>query len=222
MKSKTRVCVISPEIVGPHKNGGIGTHAYYLSLFLSREMGQEVTFIYTGEIGNHDEAYWRKWFREEKGIEFVWISPRSITGSDDEGHATGFPQISTRVYEWLRERTFDACHFQESLGNGFRSFQAKRLGIAFQDTRLTCTVHSSWDWINQAMQTLPQHGRGELEAKFMERYSITHCDALISPSQYMLDWVAENRIPVRATQHVLPYLFDPERPAVGSDRKSVV
>lgn len=216
MKSKTRVCVISPEIVGPHKNGGIGTHAYYLSLFLSGEMGQEVTFIYTGGIGNQDEAYWRKWFREEKGIEFVWISPCSITASDDGGHPPGLLQVSMKVCEWLRERAFDVCHFQESLGNGFRSFQAKRLGLAFQNTLLTCTVHSSWDWINQAMQTLPQHGRGELEAKYMERYSITHCDALISPSRYMLEWVAENRIPVRASQHVLPYLFDPELPAVGS------
>lgn len=215
LSNKSRVCVISPEIVGPHKNGGIGTHSYYLSLFLSRELQQEVTFLYTGDIELHDEAYWREAFQRDYGIEFVWM-PRAPTGGhSDSGEPTYFARTSSLVYEWLREREFAVCHFQEMLGNGFRSFQAKRLGLAFAETVLTCTVHSSWDWINQAMQTFPQHGRTELESKCMERYSVEHCDVLLSPSQYMLEWVAANRIPVRASQHVLPYLFDPELKAVG-------
>jgi len=213
--NKSRVCVISPEIVGPHKNGGIGTHSYYLSLFLSRELQQEVTFLYTGDIELHDEAYWRETFQRDYGIEFVWMPRGPMGGDSGSGEPTYFARTASLVYEWLREREFAVCHFQEMLGNGFRSFQAKRLGLAFAETVLTCTVHSSWDWINQAMQTFPQHGRKELESKWMERYSIEHCDVLLSPSQYMLDWVAANRIPVRTRQHVLPYLFDPELKAVG-------
>lgn len=215
MNNKSRVCVISPEIVGPHKNGGIGTHSYYLSLFLSRELQQEVTFLYTGDIELHDEAYWREAFRRDYGIEFVWLPRATAGGESGFGAPTYFARTSSLVHDWLRGREFAVCHFQEMLGNGFRSFQAKRLGLAFAETILTCTVHSSWDWINQAMQTYPQHGRTELESKFMERYSIEHCDVLLSPSQYMLEWVAANRIPVRTSQHVLPYLFDPELKPVG-------
>lgn len=215
-KDKSRVCVISPEIVGPHKNGGVGTHSYYLSLFLSRELGHEVTFLYTGEIELHDEAHWREAFRRDCGIEFVWIPPTPTEARSGTGEATGYTRTSSLVYEWLRERKFDVCHFQEMLGNGCRSFQAKRLGVAFAETVLTCTVHSSWDWINQAMQAFPHHGRREVEAKWMERYSIEHCDVLLSPSQYMLDWVAANRIPVRAGQQVVPLLFNPDMKPVGS------
>ena len=50
MNKKARVCIISPEIIGPHRNGGVGTHSYYLSAFLNQQLGQEVTFVYTGWI----------------------------------------------------------------------------------------------------------------------------------------------------------------------------
>ena len=214
-QDRTRVCVISSEIVGPHQNGGIGTHSYYLSVFLSRQLGQQVTFVYTGEIERHDEAYWQKWFRKNADIEFVWIAPPSAANYR-AGDPTSYVVTSALVYEWLRRREFDVCHFQEMLGNGFRCFEAKRLGLAFQKTLLTCTTHSSWEWINQAMQSWPRSGRTELEAKYMERYCIEHCDVLLSPSRYMLEWVKENDVPIHAPQHVLPYLFDPEIRSVGS------
>ena len=215
MNQRVRACVISPEVVGPHKNGGIGTHSFYLTSFLSRDLGQEVTFLYTGGIEVKDEAYWRDWFRSELGIEFAWIPPQ--LPAEAIPFSLRCEQISTtrRVYDWLRAREFDVCHFQEMLGNGFRSFQAKKLGLAFSRTLLTCTVHSAWEWICQAMQALPHSGMHELQTKFMERYSTRNCDVLISPSQYMLDWVDSEQIRTRAPKFVLPYLFDPGLQPVG-------
>src|SRR6266550_7229828 len=73
-KTKVRSCIISSEIVGPFNNGGIGTHCYYLAEFLSKQEDQEVTFLYTGEIENQNEDYWRKWFHQHLNISFVWLS----------------------------------------------------------------------------------------------------------------------------------------------------
>lgn len=215
MNTKARVCIISPEIVGPHKNGGVGTHCYYLSAFLSQQLGQEVTFLYTGEIERKDEKYWRDWFRSHLGIEFVWLAPPKVPKAVPDSLRCSYVQSAREVYHWLRERSFDVCHFQEMLAHGFDCFRAKRLGLAFRDTVLTCTVHSSWEWIRQAMHTFPQYGAEELHTKFMERYCIEHCDLLVSPSQYMLDWVRENRVPACPCQTVLPYLFDPNLKPVG-------
>jgi glycosyltransferase involved in cell wall biosynthesis len=215
MKEKKRVCVISPEIVGPHTNGGIGTHCYYLSAFLSKQLGQDVTFLYTGKIERRTESYWEKWFRDNLGITFAWLRPPKDPDGTPLSLHSGLAQTASLVYQWLAARKFDHCYFQEMLGNGFRCFQAKRLGLAFRDTILTCTVHSSWEWVCQAMQSLPQTGMEELQVKFMERYCIQHCDWLISPSEYMLRWLAENQVPLPERKSVLPYLFDPELKPVG-------
>src|SRR5947209_10920823 len=179
MNKKARVCIISPEIIGPHRNGGVGTHSYYLSAFLSQQLGHEVTFVYTGWIESRNEAYWQEWFRSHLGVEFVWVSPPDRLDSIPAGLKSSYVQVARRVYHWLRERSFDVCHFQEITGNGFRCFQAKRLGLAFQNTLLTCTVHSSWEWICQAMHSWPRHGMDEVQTKCMERYCTQHCDLLI-------------------------------------------
>jgi glycosyltransferase involved in cell wall biosynthesis len=215
MSQRTRVCVISPEIVGPHTNGGIGTHCYYLCAFLSQQMGQEVTFLYTGKIERRTEAHWQEWFRRHLGVEFAWLRPNSNPAQTPAEMKSGFIDTARRVYDWLKKRPFEVCYFQEMLGNGFRCFQAKRLGLAFRETVLLCTVHSSTEWVSQAMQAFPEGGIPEVQTKFMERYSIEHCDLLLSPSEYMLGWLEENQFRTPAKKLILPYLFDADLPPVG-------
>ncbi len=202
-----RTCIVSCEIVGPHKNGGIGTHCFYLAKFLSRSLGEDVTIAYTGAIEVRDEAYWKEWFQREMGVRFVWVSAK-----EDELPPAGWgprqARIARCVFDWVREQDFDVCHFQEMLGHGYRCFQAKRLGLAFRDTVLTCTLHSSWDWICQAMQVFPMAGAEELQTKYMERYCMENCDIAMSPSEYMFQWAKANRIALPANHHVLPYLLD--------------
>lgn len=203
-----RSCIVSSEIVGPYQNGGVGTHCFYLAKFLSGSLRQDVTIAYTGNIEIKDEAYWQEWFQREMGVRFVWIPPAPLNERPVAGWGSYHAGVARRVFEWLRDQTFDACHFQEMLGHGFRCFQAKRLGLAFRDTVLTCTLHSSWDWICQAMQMLPKYGAEELQTKYMERYSMENCDIAISPSEYMFRWAGANFIALPANHHVLPYLLD--------------
>lgn len=210
-----RACIISPEIAGPHVNGGVGTHCYYLAAFLSQQLHEKVTFVYTGRIERRTVDYWQDWFREHLDVEFVSLQPRGDFEAAPARLRSVFVATAREVYAYLRERTFDACYFQELMGNGFRCFQAKRLGLAFQETVLTCTVHSSWEWISQAMQALPRGELEEVHAKFMERYCIQYCDQLISPSEYMFRWLDDNQAKTAARKHILPYLFEPEQVEVG-------
>jgi glycosyltransferase involved in cell wall biosynthesis len=219
MNESKRVCIISSEVVGPHKNGGVGTHCFYLSGFLSRELGCQVTLLYTGQIAARDERYWTQWFKNELGIEFVWLVPPSKAPEEVPEGLWGYhASIARQVFEWLRQQRFDECHFQDMHANGFRCFQAKRLGLAFQDTLLSCTVHSSMEWICEAMQALPQAGLEELQTKYMERYCVQQCDVLISPSQHMLSWLVAHEIRLPRNRHLLPYLFDPKLKKVGAER----
>ena len=193
MSQETRVCIVSAEIVGPHRNGGVGTHCYYLAAFLSRQLGQQVTFLYTGKIESRTERHWQDWFRSHLGINFVWLAPQRGMDSTPAGLWCGHAVMARQVYEWLREQHFDVCYFQDVFGNGFRCFQAKRVGLAFEETLLTCTVHSPQEWISEAMQSFPTAGVEGLQTGFMERYSIEHCDVLITPNQYMQDWLERSQ-----------------------------
>src|SRR5438270_10880012 len=120
MKNNIRSCIISPEVIGPHKNGGVGTHSYYLAAFLSRELGHEVTFLYTGAIESQNERYWQDWFRAHLGVEFVWLPRTNPPPSVPAALRCSFLQSAGEVYRWLRGRDFHICHFQEMHGNGFR------------------------------------------------------------------------------------------------------
>src|SRR2546430_10046487 len=113
MSNKIRSCIVSPEIVGPHKNGGVGTHSYYLTDCLSRELGQEVTFLYTGAIESKDELYWQDWFRGHLGVEFIWLARPERPDATPASLRCFYLQVAGEVYRRLRGQRFDICHFQE-------------------------------------------------------------------------------------------------------------
>src|SRR6185436_15113504 len=106
-------------------------------------------FLYTGRIETHDEAYWKRWFRQHLEVEFAAITPPETNGAVPVDLWGYHARMARDVFEWLRARDFAVCHFQDTLGNGFRCFQAKRQGLAFGDTLLTCTTHGTWEWVTQ-------------------------------------------------------------------------
>src|SRR3974390_1750961 len=105
--AKPRGCIISSEVVGPFKNGGIGTHCYYLAQFLSRELHWDIPFLYTGPIETHDEAYWEQWFRRELDIRFVQLPAAAPAASGRLGLACEEAQVAQGVFQWLRQQTFE-------------------------------------------------------------------------------------------------------------------
>ena len=187
--NRKRICLVTSEIVGPFRNGGIGTHCFYLTQFLSKLSDWETTIVYNGAIDKHDVHHWVRFFRDTFGAKFAWVRP-----SDQQSYTQWqaptclWDQISQLNYEFLKKHHQDLVIFQEMLGGGFRSIQAKRSLGCFANTELVVMVHSSWEWVNQSMGCLPAYGLPEMMTKFMERYSVQYCDELVSPSRYMLEW----------------------------------
>lgn len=204
-------CIVTSEIAGPHLNGGVGTHCLYLADFLARRPNTTVRVVYYGSIEREDEAFWVEEFREKYGVAFEWIDPSPDTLPCYRGLATSqFDRASIRVAEHLRKTHADIYFFQELLGLGYRSLQMKRTGVAFQRSVLTCMVHSSLEWISEAMGALPQRGKTEAVTKQMERASVRWCDWLLSPSKYMLKWSLHDCGIDHPRASAIPYLFRPE------------
>ncbi len=184
-EDRPSVLFVTSELIGPFKNGGIGTATTGLIETVAG-MGCRTTVLYTGAIW-HVEIDMAPWIRRYAriGVELVALTLSDMRGlagpMRDEGLGSAY-----LVYRFLETRRFDIVHFNETLGEGMYVLAAKHLGLGFADSWLALGLHSPTRWIRrlnrQKMDSL-------IYAAFdaMERVSIRSADLLWGPSDYLLD-----------------------------------
>jgi O-antigen biosynthesis protein len=199
-----RVCIASYELLGPSRNGGIGTGYSSLASALA-DAGHEVTLLYlfrdwceNGTVGE-----WQAYYRE-RGIRFYPLPSPPSRMEASQHVATSYD-----AYQWLRARDFDVIHFPELLGHGYYSVLAKHQGLDFRDTVICIGVHSPISWIREINRELPLSS-DEPEIDFMERESVASADVVVSPSQYLLGWIQAKGWRLPPTTYVQQYVLSPE------------
>jgi O-antigen biosynthesis protein len=177
-----RICIVTNEIFGPHKNGGIGTSQTFLAMLLAAN-SYSVDILYTGEIDHRDRQFWVNWYAVH-GINFIELMPsrRSV-----------FPlvfQKSHEIYDYLKGCSHEALIFQDWMGDGYATTCAKRIG-EFQNTTIVTWLHSPSLWLRYANRQWVT-STDDLYQIEMERVAVEQSDIVLSPSQYLLDWVHQN------------------------------
>ncbi|HEV2719460.1 MAG TPA: glycosyltransferase, partial [Thermoanaerobaculia bacterium] len=203
--STPSVCFVTNELVGPFKNGGIGTATTGLAELLASE-GLPVTVLYTGGIWSPDLALgpWRKRYAE-RGItlEALTLDDMRLLAGPLKDRGLGAPWL---VYRWLAERRFDIVHFNDCCGEASLALAAKKLGLAFRDTLLVVALHSPSRWVLDLNQTLPTSLLFSAY-NYGERLSVSCADVLWSPSRYLLDWVGERGFSLPDQTYVQQYVL---------------
>ncbi len=202
---KKRICIVTPDFVGPIRNGGIGTHCYNLARLLAKDADCEVTVLFTGPFEREDESYWKRKY-EKMNIEFATIDKSYIV----EFRRYGVLVKSMAVYEYLCKIEFDFIHFQDWRANGFVCVQAKKTGQAFLNTILTVTMHSSTEWISQGMEEWYANPFVDGKVSWCERFCCTHADILISPSRHMFEWAVSRGWKLSDNRQTIPYYYERE------------
>ncbi len=207
-----RVCIITPDIVGPVRNGGIGTAYRYVADLLTAG-GHQVTILYV--LGKHSEiGPIEDWvaFYAKRGVTFVPMpNPDVETGKGENGRAVRF---AYNAYMWLKDQAdFDLVHLTEWRGSGYYCMLAKRLGVAFANT-LFCVKCSSPTMWNRAGGSTYMESHTEIATSFMERRSVELGDVVVSGSLHLLRWMLEHGYnPDRSRCHVQPnIMLGPEGP----------
>ncbi len=231
--NRPQICIVTPDLLGPVRNGGIGTACTSLAFDLASS-GHDVHVLFTQ---SPTEAHRRDgWIRDYRrhGI--------AVTVADTWArlrHGGSLPRVfpdhrpllmAHIVYEWLaqrerQKRPFDVVIFMEWQGSGFYALYAKRSTALFQGTSLVVQIHSPSLWHsvnNAAIEKWP----AQALTWFMERQSVALADAVVSPSRYMLDWCAESGYAVPDDARVLPNLLDldflPPRAAAQAQVRELV
>ena len=213
--SPLRICFVTLEFHGLFKNGGIGTAATSLALALAAK-GLEVTVV----IPNADESGPRLQTGDfetlradyaKLGITLDYVRPHPhIDGSLDEPRT-----ISYCVFLYLQQASFDVVVFNDNGGQAYYSVLAKHAGN-FEKPPLLCVVaHGPLEWVNELNMT-EFTGRGQIAVDYMERNSVRLADVLVSPSQYMLEWMARHDWVLPKRAEVIQNLVDVNGLAVKS------
>lgn len=187
--ARLRVCIVTQDIVGPVRNGGIGT-AYRYAAELLAAAGHEVTILYAlgqrsenGPIGRWVEEYRRL------GINFVPLPEPAVRNY--QGYIGEQVARAYGVYEWLKQQRFDVVHASEWRGLAYYCLVAKDLGIAFPRTLFAIKTSSPTLWNMEGNADLVDDARA-LIVSHLERKSVELADVVISGSTYMLRWMLQH------------------------------
>lgn len=182
---KLRVCIAVEDIVGPIRNGGIGTTYTHLSRLLA-QAGHSVVIAYLrgAYCQNHSIDYWIRWYKDF-GVTFVPVDPDRVRL---EGAAPRWIRPMYALYRYLKSEPFDLVHVSEWRGSAFLSLLAKKQGLAFGKTVFCVKASSPWLWNREhGYQTIDR--MDDVLKVFAERRSIELADRVISGSRYLLGWM---------------------------------
>ena len=193
-----KICLVASELLGAHKNGGIGTATSNLA-YLYREFGYEVDVLYVGE-GHID--YGHPWIvrLQQAGVNITHL---------DIHLKLVFPKYlreSNAIFDYLRSMSYGLIIFQDWRGGGFACVQARNAGLAFASTRLAVIAHGPTAWLLDANRTVAR-SQETLAHLHMERTVFEGVDIVLCPSRHMKDWIEAQRYDVRNIVHIPLYLW---------------
>ncbi len=200
---KARVCIASPDISGPIKNGGIGSAYTALAMALARG-GHDVTILYPH--GTHsDDGPIARWidFYAAHGIKFIPLSLPARTTL--EGSKAMI--LSYIVFEYFRTCAthYDVVHFPEWLALGYYSILGKKQALILQNSTIVLGLHSPHLW-NMRYNNEPVLDADILALDFMERQCAALADVVVSPSAYMIRWCQSQGWTFPRNTYVQPYV----------------
>jgi len=193
-----RVILVTDELLGYTRTGGIGTATTFLALGLGR-LGHEVELLYGSEPPGEPLA--QPWARlyEEAGV-----SIRMLPRSDARVEPPYFGRMRD-VELALTADAPDVVITQDLAAPAYAAMRTRALGLAFDETLFVVYSHGTRQWITDAarkIRVLP----GALGITMLEQASIELADVVVSPSQYLVDWMRRRTWRLPPDTRVIPHL----------------
>jgi glycosyltransferase involved in cell wall biosynthesis len=126
------------------------------------------------------------------------------------------------VFHALREDAPDVAIVNDWRGLGFAALRARQTGIALTETAFVVHCHGPGRVLTEFAQKVPDTVERFAE-DVTERVSVELADAVVSPSEWLLDWMRAHEWPVPASARIIQYVRQsaaldetPERAQAGA------
>lgn len=216
------VCIATPDMLGPVKNGGVGT-AFMGLLEALRSNGHKVTVLYTStQYDTGSPEHWKEDFRRRHDVEFIPYAdlPNASARFAPLQGADEYLYRSYRVYKYLCSRPdFDVIHFPDYLGIGYYTLMAKAIGLAFTKVPIIVTTHGPVAW-SRASGYATAKDLKPMVSGVLEKFVVEQADMVISPSQFLIDWFTAHgwNLP-KETHHAFNNLPEERKPDTAASSK---
>lgn len=183
-----RVCIVTEEIIGPVRNGGIASTYYHLAKGLAAQ-GHDVHVLFLKGRVVQDETpeHWVEHFADF-GVTLHYLE---FSNRPSWGAGVAWQQRFSAAYRWLRDREpFDVVHTSEWRGGTVYALMAKRLGLAFQETLFLVKTSSPHIW-NRHYQMQPIERRELVLAAYAEQKCVELADAVIGGSAHLITFMGQ-------------------------------
>ena len=206
--SECRVAIVTYELVGLTRTGGIGT-AYTALAHALAAAGASVDVLFTGWPSPGIDVERAVAMYAHTGIRVHLLDDAEL---DAYVAAHEYGRRAHAAYRWLRAREeagepFDVIHAPECAGHGSAVTAAKHAGEAFAATTVVIGTHGSSRWVREVNGD-PFGAPGQLAVDALERRTVEQADVVVSPSAYLLDDMRARgwRLPRRTfvQQYVVP------------------
>ncbi len=182
-----KVCIATEDIVGPIRNGGIGTTYSLLSRLLAAN-GFEITILYLrgSYVENETIEHWIEYYADF-GVEFLPV-PDFLGDKIKNPESSRWIAPMYNMYQYLKQRHFDVVHVSEWRGSGYLSLLAKDLGIGLQDTHIVVKCSSPWLW-NRLYGNHTTKNPVDILKIYCEKRSVELGDHIVGGSAHLLRWM---------------------------------
>ena len=193
-----RIAIISPDVMGPIHNGGVGTSCALLAELLAKS-GYDVKLVFAAEP-YLDENTIRKWttYYKKKKISFNVLPQFEF----ELQHGDPWVRISYNVFEYLKTQALDLVIFPDMYGVGYFSQLARRNGTHFQDTQFLVSFLGPILWSREDNLQLLSH-QTDLSIPMLERGSIEWADCLQIATPWSAEWLKSHDWKCQSTEQIL-------------------
>ena len=206
LQPPARIAIVTEEIFGPSRCGGLGTAFTSLAEALA-EAGQDITILFIGETETPEPVdHWIGHYRD-MGIKFCPVDVRHPDGMSWEFAHLRRSHLALEALVELeaKDGAFETIHFPEVNGFGYFPILAKRNGVAFADATICVQTFGSSRW--------QRTGNGfrmdrvfNIVQDLTEPFTVAAADVVVSASSYLFSWMAANGYTLPRRHFVLQYV----------------
>src|SRR5436190_2819725 len=192
-----RITVVASELLGRPGTGGAGTADSLLAVALARNGHEVEVLVASGrEIGTLSPEWARRY--DDAGVTVRILEPTAAI-------RPSYLAAPFEVFAALRETSPGIVVVDDWRGLAYPALRARQAGRALTETAFIVYCHGPGRVLTAFAEKVPDT-LDRFGEQIAERGAIELADAVVSPSEWLLDWMRDHDWPVPESPRVIQYL----------------